>query len=54
MYYKGPFYVEYDESCEMWCVFNELDDSEFAYSTWGSKEGAEEDAKTRNESGRYD
>lgn len=42
------FYVDWDEETDLFCVFAFDDMRPFAYSSWCSKEMAEEDAKCRN------
>jgi hypothetical protein len=44
---KGEYYVELDENSELYCVFN-TETNGRAYSSWASKEDAQEDADTRN------
>jgi hypothetical protein len=46
--HSDMFYVDWDEETDLWCVFSFDDRIPFAYSSWCSKEMAEEDAQRRN------
>lgn len=44
----GKFFADYDEDTDSWCVFHTDYKTGFAFSSWATREQAEQDAKERN------